>query len=111
MSYETSGTATARDHRYQEGAVPNRLAATPGTFPGIVERLEGLVKKAHAVKHHAENVREKIDGSRVPNEAKGAAVQAVRNGFIAQTDDLFAELERCLSASDDAMEHVWSKVS
>lgn len=93
-------------------ARPERAPATPGTFPGLVARLESLVKKSRAVKDHAENVREKIDGTRNPAEgSKSAQVQAVKSGFISQADDLFGDLERALATADDALEHVWSKVS
>lgn len=102
-SYENS----TKDVGYAE-----RAPAAPGTFPGLIARLESLIKKSHAVRDHAENVREKIDGSRHPSDVtKTAQLAPVRSGFISQTDDLLADLERALCGADDALECVWSKVS
>lgn len=106
MSYGNAATT-----EYASDAKGPPITA-PDTFPGLVARLESIVKRSRGLRGHAEDIREKIDGSRVPNGDKGASqLTAVKSGFISQAEDLLAELDQQLRASDEALEYVWAKVS
>jgi hypothetical protein len=103
---------TGRWNADQGNGVP-QIAAQPGTLGGLIVRLEAIIKLSQAINGHAGDIREKVDGTRAPGGAgeKSAALAPIRSGFISLADELIGELQRNLSATNDALEHVWSKVS